>query len=97
MKKYSLLSCVQKMLRTRGSVAGIRLYHPNLIKGIKLNGPNQLWATDLTYIKLTSEYVYLNAIIDVYTRRIVTRSYFKWSRFLFLKSFVAKKKGSLGR
>lgn len=71
MQKYSLLSCVQKLIRARGSQAGIRLYHPNLIKGLTLNGPNQVWATDLTYIKLTSEFVYLNAIIDIYTRKIV--------------------------
>jgi len=71
MQKYSLLSCVQKLIRARGSQAGIRLYHPNLIKGLILNGPNQVWATDLTYIKLTSEFVYLNAIIDIYTRKIV--------------------------
>ena len=71
MKEHSLLSCIQKLVRARGSQAGIRLYHPNLIKGLILNGPNQVWAVDLTYIKLVSEYVYLDAIIDVYTRKIV--------------------------
>jgi transposase InsO family protein len=38
---------------------------------MKLTGPNQLWATDITYIKLLKEFVYLSAIIDVYTRKIV--------------------------
>jgi len=71
MKKYSLLSCLQKMMKTRGEKAGVRLFHPNLIRGLKINGPNQVWSVDLTYIKLRTEYVYLNAVIDVYTRKIV--------------------------
>lgn len=71
MKTYSLFSCVKKMMRQRGAAIGIKLYYPNLVRGIKLNGPNQLWATDLTYIKLINEYVYLSAVIDVYTRKIV--------------------------
>ncbi|MNK51257.1 IS2 transposase TnpB [compost metagenome] len=71
MKKYSLFSCLKKMMKPRGSNTAVRLFYPNLIRGIKINGPNQVWAGDLTYIKLLSEYVYLNAVIDVYTRKIV--------------------------
>jgi len=71
MKKYSLLSCLQKMMKTRGQKVGVKMFYPNLIRGMKINGPNQVWATDLTYIKLLREYVYLNAVIDVYTRKIV--------------------------
>ncbi len=71
MKKYSLMSCLKKMVKTRGEKAGIKLYYTNLIRGMKINGPNQVWATDLTYIRLQREYVYLNAVIDVYTRKIV--------------------------
>ncbi len=70
MQKHSLLSCLQRMMKTRGEKAGIKLFYPNLIKGMKINGPNQVWATDLTYIKLLREYVYINAVIDVYTRKI---------------------------
>lgn len=71
MKKYSLFSCLKKLLRPRGTNTGIKLFYPNLIRGLKVNGPNQVWAVDLTYIKLLAEYVYLNAVIDVYTRKIV--------------------------
>lgn len=58
-------------MKPSGGAAGVKLYFPNLVRGIKINGPNQVWAVDLTYIKLVSEYVYLNAVIDVYTRKIV--------------------------
>ena len=71
MKEHSLLSCVQQLMRPRGALRGIKLSYPNLIRGMKVNGPNQLWVTDLTYIRLTTEYVYLNAVLDVYTRKIV--------------------------
>lgn len=71
MKKYSLFSCLKKWLRPRGVAMGKQLRHPNLIAGMKLKAPNQVWATDITFIRLLKEYVYLSAIIDVYTRRIV--------------------------
>jgi putative transposase len=71
MKAYALFSCVKKLMRPRGGAAGIKLCYPNLVRGIKLNGPNQVWATDITYIKLMAEYVYVSAIIDVYTRKIL--------------------------
>lgn len=71
MRDYSLHSCVKKFMKPRGTHTSVRLYYPNLIRGIKINGPNQVWATDLTYIRLLTEYVYLNAVIDVYTRKIV--------------------------
>ena len=34
MKKYSLISCLQKMMKTRGEKAGVKLFYPNLIRGI---------------------------------------------------------------
>jgi transposase InsO family protein len=71
MKTYELFSCLKKWLRPRGGALGKRLVFPNLIAGYKLREPNQIWATDITFIKLLKEYVYLSAIIDVYTRRVI--------------------------
>ncbi len=71
MKEYSLHSCIRKLMKPRGTHTPVKLYYPNLIRGYQINGPNQVWATDLTYIRLMNEYVYLNAIIDVYTRKII--------------------------
>lgn len=71
MRKYNLFSCVKKMMKPRGSNTEVRLVYPNLVRGIKLTGPNQLWSTDITFIKLLKEYIYLSAVIDVYTRKIV--------------------------
>jgi len=71
MREYNLYSCLKKWMRPRGARTLIQLRHPNLIKGLKLTAPNQVWATDITFIKLRYEFVYLSAIIDVYTRKIV--------------------------
>ncbi len=71
MREHSLFSCIRKLYRPRGTHTGVKLYYPNLVRGLKVTGPNQVWSTDFTYIRLANEYVYLNAIIDVYTRKIL--------------------------
>ena len=42
-----------------------------LLKNLKINRPNQVWATDITYIPVTGGYIYLVAIIDIYSRFVV--------------------------
>ena len=44
---------------------------PNLIKGIKIKRPNQVWVSDITYVKLLKGYCYLALITDAYSRKIV--------------------------
>ena len=41
--------------------------YPYLLKGLAITIPNQVWATDITYIRLHSGWVYLVAIIDWYS------------------------------
>lgn len=43
--------------------------YPNLILGMKITRPNQVWASDFTYIQLGKEYVYLAVVIDLFGRR----------------------------
>lgn len=44
---------------------------PYLLKEMTINRPNQVWATDITYIKLPGGMVYLFALIDWHTRFVV--------------------------
>ena len=44
---------------------------PNLIKGLEITRPNQVWAADITYIDTDQGWVYLAAVIDLYSRKIV--------------------------
>jgi len=45
--------------------------YPYLLKDMEIDRPNQVWATDITYIKLARGFVYLVALIDLYSRRII--------------------------
>jgi putative transposase len=45
--------------------------HPYLLKGLEIKAPNQVWAVDITYIKLPTGMVYLFALIDWHSRFIV--------------------------
>ena len=45
--------------------------YPYLLKGMEINRPNQVWMTDLTYIKMPQGFIYLMAIIDVYSRKVI--------------------------
>lgn len=54
----------------RTTHAGSRFY-PNLIKGMKVNGPSQVWQSDITYIPIDGKHYYAVFIIDVYTKKIV--------------------------
>jgi len=48
--------------------------YPYLLKNIKVDRPNQVWQTDITYIPMFRGFMYLNAIIDVYSRKILNWS-----------------------
>lgn len=45
---------------------------PYLLRGMNIWLPNQVWASDITYIKLSGGYVYLVTIIDLYSRKILS-------------------------
>ena len=46
-------------------------YAPNLLPGRKITGINQVWVTDITYIRILTGFVYLAAIVDLYSRKVV--------------------------
>ena len=46
--------------------------YPYLLRGVPIVRPNQVWSTDITYIRLAHGFVYLAAIIDWYSRRVLS-------------------------
>ena len=40
-----------------------KIYH-YLLRGLEINRPNQVWSTDITYIRLAQGFMYLAAVID---------------------------------
>ncbi|MBK8503251.1 MAG: hypothetical protein IPL46_14155 [Saprospiraceae bacterium] len=57
-------------IKTTQSHHWLRKYR-NLTKGMKPIGPNQLWVSDITYIKTIDEVLYLFLITDAYSKKIV--------------------------
>jgi transposase InsO family protein len=61
---------------------------PDLAKNMKLDGPNQLWVADITYVTIATGFVYLAAILDAWSRRVVgyhpvigfALPFYKWLR-----------------
>jgi len=44
--------------------------YPNLVQGLEIGYPDQVWVADITYVRLLTEFVYLAVIMDVFTRCI---------------------------
>ncbi len=47
-----------------------RLY-PYLLRGVTITGPDHVWSTDITYLRLLAGFVYLVAILDWYSRKVL--------------------------
>lgn len=45
--------------------------YPNLIKGMAITRLNQVWLSDITYIRIRTGFVYLAAILDAYSRKVI--------------------------
>ncbi|MBE3098930.1 MAG: IS3 family transposase [Planctomycetes bacterium] len=72
---------VRRLLRTMGleavypkprlsqSAPGHRIY-PYLLRGMSIGRPNQVWSTDITYIRLVHGFVYLVAVLDWFSRYV---------------------------
>ena len=61
-KKYKVI--------TTDSNHGLPVY-PNLIKTLVVTGLNQLWTTDITYVHLARETVYLSVVFDRFSRKCI--------------------------
>lgn len=46
--------------------------YPYLLRNMKITHPNQVWATDITYIPMRQGFMYLTAIMDWYSRFVIT-------------------------
>jgi putative transposase len=56
-----------RRVRTTDSAHAFPRY-PNRVAGLEVVRPDQVWVADITYVRLRSEFVYLAAVMDVFTR-----------------------------
>jgi putative transposase len=68
--------------------------YPYLLKGIKIERANQVWATDITYIPMAQGFMYLVAIMDWFSRYVLT---FRLSNTLDVTFCVDALEDALGR
>ena len=64
------IEAVYRRPNTSKPTPGHRIY-PYLLRGLTIDRPNHVWATDITYIPMARGFVYLAAVMDWFTRRIL--------------------------
>jgi putative transposase len=70
MKKMGI-EALYRRPRTSKPEPGHKVY-PYLLKGREVTGANQVWAMDITYIPMAKGYCYLAAVLDWFTRRVLS-------------------------
>ncbi|WP_179022523.1 IS3 family transposase [Winogradskyella forsetii] len=71
LRKYNMLTLRKKTsARTTNSYHRFYKYY-NLIKDMEVTRPNQVWVSDITYIRTVKGFCYLALITDMYSRKIV--------------------------
>jgi len=70
MRKMGIESIYRK-IKTSKHNPNHKIY-PYLLKGLQINRPNQVWVSDITYIPMKRGFVYLVAIMDLYSRHILS-------------------------
>lgn len=69
LRKMGLLAIYPKPSLSQPA-AGAQVY-PYLLRGVSIERVNQVWSTDITYIRLLSGFIYLVAIMDWYSRYVL--------------------------
>ena len=64
------IEAIYRRPNTSKPAAGHKIY-PYLLRKLVIDRPNQVWATDITYIPMARGFVYLTAVIDWFTRRVL--------------------------
>ena len=65
------IEAIYRRPNTSKPTPGHKIY-PYLLRGMKIERPNQVWATDISYIPMRRGFVYLVAVVDVFTRRVLS-------------------------
>jgi len=65
------ISAIYRRPNTSKPAPGHKIY-PYLLRGVKIERPDQVWAMDITYIPMARGFVYLAAVVDVFSRRVLS-------------------------
>jgi len=70
MMKRMGIEAIYRRPNTSKPAPGHKIY-PYLLRGLKVERPNQVWAMDITYIPMARGFVYLAAVVDWFSRRVL--------------------------
>src|ERR1700704_687895 len=65
------VEAIYRRPNTSQPTPGNKIY-PYLLRGLKVDRPNQVWAMDITYIPMARGFVYLAAVVDWFSRRVLS-------------------------
>jgi putative transposase len=71
MMKRMGIEALYRRPSTSKPAPGHKIY-PYLLRGLKVERPNQVWAMDITYIPMARGFVYLAAVVDWFSRRVLS-------------------------
>jgi putative transposase len=69
--KRMRIEAIYRRPNTSKPAPGHKIY-PYLLRGLKVERANQVWATDFTYIPMARGFVYLVAVVDWFSRRVLS-------------------------
>jgi putative transposase len=64
------IEAIYRKPNTSKPAPGHRIY-PYLLRGLSITRPNQVWAMDITYIPMARGFIYLAAVVDWFSRRVL--------------------------
>jgi putative transposase len=70
MKKMGIEE-IYRRPNTSKAAPGHKIY-PYLLRGLKIERANQVWAMDITYIPMMRGFIYLSAVVDIFSRRVLS-------------------------
>jgi len=70
MMKRMGIEAIYRRPNTSKPAPGHKIY-PYLLRGLRVERPNQVWAMDITYIPMARGFVYLAAVVDWFSRRVL--------------------------
>ena len=65
------IEAIYRKPNTSKPAPGHKIY-PYLLRGLKIERPNQVWAMDITYVPMARGFVYLAAVLDWFSRRVLS-------------------------
>ncbi len=65
------MEAIYRKPNTSKPAPGHKIY-PYLLRGVRVDRPNQVWAMDITYVPMARGFVYLAAVVDWFSRRVLS-------------------------